>query len=1345
MSAKPVKTVKAAKSVSETYKKKTLREHVLLRPAMYVGSDLGREEYMWTVCDEDEDPRMEIRRINFIPALHKIFDEVLVNALDHHVRTQAEIETTKAKKSAAKPKSAAKKVPAAAAAAVVATPEPVKNIWVTIDENTISVKNDGSGISVTMHDTEHVYIPELIFTELLTGQNYEEDEEKTVGGQNGMGAKLANIFSTEFTVETVDSVNGKKFTQTCRNNMTEKTPARVVACKNKPYTMITFTPDMARFTGMDGEKYESIPEDMIATLKTRVYQAAMCAGTDVKVHLNGSLINCKTMPLYMELFTGAVTRPVDDSFDFDVEESDAGDDDGDDTGTEETAADDDMRSVATATTTDTTTAKKRRTLTAAAAAEMGIFYERSGPRWEYGVLLGSVDVSVDETRYPDAKSKSSAVSELRRRLHQQSFANGINTHAGGTHVEHVRDQLIKKIREHMVKKKKVDIEPAQLKEMFMLFVNSTIINPVFTPGQTKDRLDTPARDTKTTKGFGSVAEVSDKFIDRIMKGGLEQKILDFIEGLEAIKEAKSNGRSRGRVIIEKYEGALRAGTAESHKCTLILTEGDSAKALALAGLHVVGRDYYGVFPLKGKVMNVKETGTRKTGSRGNANVEIQNLKKILGLVSGMEYTAETLKLLRYGSIMIMTDQDVDGSHIKGLIINLFHTKWRSLLQLGYLKCMVTPVIKAYRGPEAKPTAVVPFYSIPDYESWAAEEDRAGWKTKYYKGLATSTSGEAREYFADLNPISFEWDARSDKLITLAFSKDKGSSDARKRWLDTYEKDATVDFSVPVMPIPTFVNNELIHFSVYSNLRSIAHSLDGLKPSQRKILWACFRRGLTTTSIKVAQLGGYVSEHAAYHHGEKSLEDAVKGMAQNFVHSNNINLLHPQGQFGSRLMGGKDAGSARYIFTRLTDITSRLFPAADFPVLKYMEDDGRPIEPEYYVPVLPVLLINGSSGIGTGYSSDIPRYNPRDLLAAARLRIAVRTGEVDGDALIEEESLVPWTDGFTGTIDAVDERRYESHGCWEITGPTTIKITELPLGTWCENYTQFLTKWYTEQHTRKDLVKAKDGKKNVYYKLKQFDVDCTDVRIEYRLTVEADFVELAREDPEWAEKALRLVTADDSLKTSNMVAFDRDMHLVKFDNVGEIINAHADARLELYAVRREYQIKQLEAGIPERRAKKEFIAGVMNGKIDLRGKDDVAIVRILKGARFPALGRGSRLEVDEEGTAEVVEHDPDTIEAYAYLLNLKQSAVSKKGFAALEKELADMERALEEIKGKTPEIMWSEELDEFEVAYEKFLIEKQELLTAGVDCEGGSKKKKSARKGAAVAKKSAAKSAAKPKK
>lgn len=1288
-----------------TYKKLSHREHVLLRPAMYVGSTTGREEYMWLI----NDGRMEVRQINFIPALHKIFDEILVNVIDHKTRMA---EAAAAIAAAAKK---SKKAPATPAVA------PVKNIWVTIASDTITVKNDGNGIPIVENPEEKMYNPELIFTELLTGQNYEEDEEKLVGGQNGLGAKLANIYSTQFFVETVDADNGLKFSQTCYENMSRKDKPRIVSSKLKPYTLIRFSPDMTRFTGVNGEKYTDIPPDMLASFKTRVYQMAMCAGTDVKVHLNDELIDCKTLPSYMALFADAVIRRTDDDTEFDYEDDAAGDDVADETAT--TTEGDDTASVASS-----TEGRKRKTLSAAAAADMGIFYERSGPRWEYGVLLGDIDVTVDETVYSDAKSRNSAILDIRRKLHQNSFVNGINTSQGGTHVEHVRDQIIKKVREYLVKKKIGDVEPSQLKDMFVIFANSMIINPEFT-SQTKEQLITPARDTKTKKGFGSVAEVSDKFIDRIMKGGLESTVIQYLEGLEAIKEAKTDGRGRGRVHIEKYDGAIKAGTAESSKCTLILTEGDSAKTLALSGLSVIGREFYGVFPLRGKVMNVKESedgGVKKrvsASTKGEANKEIQNIKKILGLASGMEYTAETLKMLRYGHVMIMTDQDLDGSHIKGLLINLFHTKWRSLLQLGYLTCMVTPIIKAYRGPEAKPIESIPFYSITDYEAWleGLGDDAPKWNHKYYKGLGTSTANEAREYFADLNPIYFKWDDTTDRFIRLAFSKNKNSAHARKDWLDTYDAKAIIDFKDTSLPISRFVNKELMHFSIYSNLRAIPHVMDGLKPSQRKILWACYRRNLTATSIKVAQLSGYVSEHAAYHHGETSLQEAIVGMAQNFVYSNNINLLHPQGQFGSRLLGGKDAASARYIFTRLSDITKFLFRKEDEPVLKYMEDDGVAVEPEFYVPILPVALINGANGIGTGYSSKIPMYNPRDLIAAARLRI--KTSEMDADDAApyyeSEATLMPWVDRFKGTIEHYDDHKYISHGIWEITGANTIFISELPLGTCCENYKNFLLKWQAEEYKHRDIVADSDGGKKTYFKLKKFDEDCTDVYVRYTLTLEPEFVARAREDPEWCGIALKLTTCD--IKTSNMVAFDTEMHIQRYASPNDIIDAHAVVRLEYYQKRKDFQIADLEAKIPEKRAKREFIAGVMNGTIDIRGKEDAAIVKILKAKRFPPLGRGASVVADDADESAVPSHDPDNIASYAYLMNLKQHAVSKRGFDALKREEEDMMMQLDVIRGKTPQVMWSEELDEFEAAYEKFLKDKDEMMSVEVKRPAGGKR------------------------
>merc|ERR1719453_892185 len=159
------------------------------------------------------------------------------------------------------------------------------------------------------------------------------------------------------------------------------------------------------------------------------------------------------------------------------------------------------------------------------------------------------------------------------------------------------------------------------------------------------------------------------------------------------------------------------------------------------------------------------------------------------------------------------------------------------------------------------------------------------------------------------------------------------------------------------------------------MRSIPCVVDGLKPTQRKVVHCCFRRNLKS-DVKVAQLTGYISEHAAYHHGEVSLQGTIIGMAQKFVGSNNVNLLVPSGQFGTRLMGGKDHASSRYIYTRLAPWTRTFFHPDDDQILSYKVEEGQSIEPKHYVPVLPLVLLNGVEGIGTGWSTSVPNYNPR---------------------------------------------------------------------------------------------------------------------------------------------------------------------------------------------------------------------------------------------------------------------------------------------------------------------------------------------------------------------------------
>ena len=183
-------------------------------------------------------------------------------------------------------------------------------------------------------------------------------------------------------------------------------------------------------------------------------------------------------------------------------------------------------------------------------------------------------------------------------------------------------------------------------------------------------------------------------------------------------------------------------------------------------------------------------------------------------------------------------------------------------------------------------------------------------------------------------IAFQWegDKVNDKF-ELAFAKK--NADSRKQWVNDYIEGDYVDHSKGKVKYSEFLDKEYVQFAIADNARSIRNIMDGLKPGQRKILYCCFKKNLKK-EIKVAQLGGYVAEHAAYHHGEQSLEQTIVGMAQEFVGANNVNLLFPSGQFGTRLQGGDDAASARYIFTRLSDITRNIFVPHDDEVLSYLD-------------------------------------------------------------------------------------------------------------------------------------------------------------------------------------------------------------------------------------------------------------------------------------------------------------------------------------------------------------------------------------------------------------------------
>jgi DNA topoisomerase-2 len=1081
------------------YKKHTHREHILSLPDTYVGSIETAAEEMFVV----EGEAFVAKTVSsFNPGFYKLFDEIVVNAHDHVIRTRA--------------KGLA----------------PVKNISIEIsqDNTSIYVENDGEGIDIIMHPEYNVWVPQLIFGELLTSTNYDKEEKKLVGGKNGYGVKLANIFSKEMKVETVDATRHKKYSQTWRENMTIVEQPKITDAKGKPYVGITWTPDFARF-GMT-----KIPDDFVQVLRRRATDLAMTVGKETKVHwkhgAESTTIKCRDLGVYAKEYVG----------------------------------------------------------------EKAVVYAQINERWAVAVS----DTPVD--KYFNA-----------------SFVNGIWTSKGGTHVDYITNQIVGHIVEYLETKKKVKVKPSLVRENIAVFVTAMIENPSFN-SQTKETLT-----TKKT-AFGSTCELPEEFLKKVRT---KLELVDALVVSQKEKDEKDNkksdGRKQSRIYgIPKLEDAGWAGTAKSAQCTLILTEGDSAKSMALSGLNKTQRQAFGVFPLRGKILNVKDISASKI----ELTKEIAELKKILGLESGKKYTSVTS--LRYGSIMIMTDQDYDGSHIRGLLINLFHELWHELMEIpGFLTFMATPIVKATKGKKT-----LTFYTQHEYNVWKEDGER-GWNVQYYKGLGTSTRDEAQEYFREMNMVRFQYSADSNPAIDLAFNKSR--ADDRKVWLQGHSPSTIV---VPradkTLTYEDFVHKDLIHFSHYNLERSIPSVMDGLKTSQRKILFSAFKRSLTTP-IKVAQLAGYVSEHSGYHHGEASLNETIIGMAQTFVGANNIAWFVPKGQFGTRLEGGSDSAAPRYIFTCLQPNIKNLVPADDLPILQYRDDDGMSVEPEWYAPVLPMILVNGARGIGTGYSTFVPSYNPSVLKAA--LLDWLRGGSLD-------VTLVPWTRGFTGQIEDIGGGDFMVTANYTVNGKS-VTVRDLPVGTWTAQFKQRLDAFCE----KKEIVK-------------DYNDTSTDTDVSFEITlVDA----LARDK---LEKVLGL---SDKLKTSNMHLFNANGTITKYTTPNAILKEYAERRLGLYTTRKEHMLRALNAKLPYHKNVVAFIQMNCDEEIDLRRKSEEECDTILEDAGL-----------DRQD------------ESYDYLLKLPMRSLTVEMIKKHTAELAALREKIAEIEGTAPRDMWIHDLNSLSV-------------------------------------------------
>lgn len=1300
-----------------------------------------------------------------------------------------------------------------------------------------------------------------------------------------------NIFSKKFIIETIDSEEKKKFIQEYSENMTQKTKAKITKNSGKSYTKITFIPDYERF-GMKG-----LEDDTILLICKRVLDC-IAFTNNIQIYLNGEKIKGKGLVDYTKYFF-----------------------------------------------------ENEKVIT---ESHIEKYKNKNGEVieyiWEYAIVPYS-------------------------QYEQVSFVNGNSTIQGGKHVDYIMYQIINKYKKMLEEKKKLkELKPNFIKDKMFLFLRATVSNPSFN-SQTKEQLTTPSKD------FGCNIVVSDQFINKLYKSQITDDIVEFCKIKESVDLSKStNGKKVNKLYIPKLEDAHFAGTTKSSKCTLILTEGDSAKTFAMWGRTVIGSDYFGVFSLKGKIINIRDASSSQLLN----NEELNNIKKIIGLQHGKKYTS--VEELRYGKVMLLMDADHDGSHIKNLFINFIHYYWPELLKIDFIQSLRTPIVKIFSKNKN-----LEFYTEQEYNKWKNNNDIKNLKIKYYKGLGTSQKDDAKQIFSRINELMINYyykNKQCEESILLAFSKDKDiSANKRKEWLKEYDKDVYLDLKQKNISYSDLINKELIHFSNYDNIRSIPQLMDGLKPSQRKILYYMLSNNITK-SIKVAQLSGYVSAETSYHHGEASLQQAIITMSQDFIGTNNINLLYPDGNHGclspytkvvtikgvkyakdickgdllqgddmkirkvlettkgkdlmykiyydknkyyivnsqhiltlsykinkkyknnkidltifdsetlkekiiktqkinvkdiinkykkvdikvedylklpiylkvkftntyydnilewktnnkitippyiygnwylshinsyvlkitniesynewktycknnsinmlqysktckyklcskwinkiktkekqynniippeyiytslsdrlefiigltdspkivrrngwyklelydkkkftsiisllktfvntylqfktkleknkfnfykyyiyinitkrknltnkickieeigideyvgfeidgnkrfiietsnkdyivthnSRLLGGKDAASPRYIYTYLNGITKNIFDKNDDNLLEYKEDDGLKVEPEFYVPIIPMILVNGCEGIGTGYSTFIPQCNPKDIIENIKLKIKNK----------KLKELKPWYKNFKGDIIKKEDNKYIINGKWERKNKTIV-ITELPIGVWITQYKEYIEK------------KIKDENASVITDIKNMSLD-ENTNIKIVITFKSDDILDKLIENNELETLLKLTKTQSH---NNMYLFN-NKSLKKYNSLNEILLDFYDKRLEFYKLRKQNCINILKNELIILEQKSKFIADFINEKIIIIKKEINEIDKQLENNNY--------IKVDN---------------TYDYLTNMSLRSLTKNKIDELNKSINNKRYELDKLNNSTEYDLWLEDLDKLE--------------------------------------------------
>lgn len=1115
-------------------------------------------------------------------------------------------------------------------------------VVINMSREVISVRNGGIPIPVEIHPKEKVWAPQLIFGVLHSSSNYDTSTVRTECGRNGYGAKLTNIFSKQFMVTIGDPNNKRWYRQIWNENMSIRGEPEIKEnYDGESFVEIVYKMDFKRFG------YEHYPDEAFKLFAR--HAADMSFTGKVPVSFNGVKFHVQSARDYAKLYLGQ---------------------DG---------------------------------------LQKSILYYQ----WPAGTETYTKNgVTYSKTKGIFPIVEICAVDTPDNAL-SVSFANGMWTRSGGVHADAAFNAVTSAALEavnggKIAKRKKgrqFKLTGKDVKRHVSMFVSCWVNNPKF-DGQTKTALRNPK----------PKIVIDEKVLQPIMKWQLIARLYAELEAKQFSASKKTDGTKKRYISDLKGEDANRAGTADSVNCTLYATEGKSAMGFAvkMISLYDKGRDYMGLFPMKGKPLNVRNAKPQTVAE----NDEIIELKKMLGLRENVDYRIEeNYKRLRYGHFVVLADSDNDGKHILGLVLNLFHCKYPSLLARGYVKYLRTKIIDV-----RKKGQVIKFYTNQEYNVWKSQTpDYQTWDHTYFKGLGTSEDADIEEEFKAPRVVLSMYDNFAPNSLELAFSDTL--ADNRKDWIKDWVPDYSVE-DMKIQPISAFINHEFIQYSIADLARSIPRFMDGLKVSQRKIIWGSMKKwgakvGMPSAAkIKVANLANYISESTGYHHGEKCLCDAIIAMAADYTGTNNLPYFCQNGQFGcvdpktpillwsgkkilakdvkvgheligddgtkrtvshvvsgvddmyeitqahgdsyivnsihiltlwdiennqavdiplyeylrldldrkmslygykymkdskmseisvkkigqgeycgwhidgnerfllgdftvthnTRNMLGKDASEPRYSRTRPQWWWNYIFKKDDVNLLEMVMDEGKTREPVTFLPIVPLQMINGAKGIGTGHSTFVPNHDPLNICAWL-------IAKIKGETL---PPIIPWYNNFEGKIelrvrgrkndDPEDENELSQEyidkntritmdtiGTFEVQGNKRKKIviTELPVGMGMHKYNSWLGKLREEK------------------KITKYDNYCTATKVHFEV--------YGMKNP-----SVRNLKLQRSYGLSNMVMLDNNNKPLKYESSYDMIDSFYNLRLPYYELRRQNMIQKIDEKIQWLNNKIRFIKAVIAG-------------------------------------------------------------------------------------------------------------------------------------------------------